>query len=68
MSHIHFYLNFKESFEKSLWWVIALNSDTFSAPENEPEVAFETTRFVLFLKNLTKYLKKNLVIVFVLIE
>ena len=64
MLYINFYLHSQESFENELWIVIALKSATFSAPET----ALETTYFMLFLKNLTKNLKKKLVIMFVWME
>ena len=59
----HFYLHFQESAENALWAVIAVKSETFTASESAPETYFETTYFMLFLQNLTKTLKKKLVIV-----
>ena len=66
--HIHFYFHLKESSENALWIDIALKNATFSAPETAIETAPEFTCFMLFLKNLTKNLKKKLMVVFVLIE
>ena len=68
MLHIHFSFHLKESSENALLITIALKSATFSALENVPETALETTYFMLFLKNVTKNLEKKLMIVFVLIE
>ena len=66
--HIHFYLHLQGLCENTPWIVIALKCATFSAPESAPETTLESTHFMSFLKNLTKYLEKKLVIMFVLIE
>ena len=62
--HIHFYLHSKEPSENAFLIAIALKSANFRAPKIAPKSALETTHFMLFLKNLTKNLEKNLVIMF----
>ena len=59
----HFYLHFQETAENALWTVIAVKSETFTASESAPATYLETTHFMLFLQNLTKTLKKKLVLV-----
>ena len=63
---IHFYSSFSGIILDCTLKVTALQSKTFSAPENAPNL--ETTYFMLFLKNVTKNLEKKLVIKFVLME
>ena len=56
--HIHFYFHLKKSSENALWIAIVLKSATFSASESAPDTALETTYFMLFLKNVTKFGEK----------
>ena len=56
--HIHFYFHLKKSSENALWIAIVLKSATFSASESAPDTALETTYFMLFLKNMTKFGEK----------
>ena len=60
MLHIHFYLHLQESSENTLWIVIPLKNETFSAPQ----AAHETTYFTQFFKLLTKNLEKKMMMEF----
>ena len=59
MPHISFYHHLKESSENVLWIVITLKSSTFSALKSATTSDFETTYFMLSLKNLTKICSKS---------